>query len=61
MFSTYFNITETIKDLIRYLRRDDESHEIRRYLGEAKILQADLLPILKDFWEKVDLFDVILR
>ncbi|KDR17447.1 Timeless-like protein, partial [Zootermopsis nevadensis] len=52
---------ETIKDLIRYLRRDDENHEVRRYLGTSKILQADLLPILKDFWEKVDLFDVILR
>jgi len=52
---------ETIKDLIRYLRRDDENHEIRRYIGESKILQADLLPILKDYWEKADLFDVILR
>jgi Timeless protein. len=43
------------------LRRDDENHEIRRYIGESKILQADLLPILKDYWEKADLFDVILR
>lgn len=55
------NVSETIKDLIRYLRRDDENHEIRRYIGESKILQADLLPILKDYWEKADLFDVILR
>jgi timeless len=61
IYNTYFNISETIKDLIRYLRRDDESHEIRRYLGEAKILQSDLLPILRNFWEKEDLFDVILR
>ncbi|XP_033610217.1 protein timeless homolog [Cryptotermes secundus] len=52
---------ETIKDLIRYLRRDDENHEIRRYIGEAKILQADLLPMLKDYWQKSDLFDVLLR
>ncbi|XP_069688768.1 protein timeless homolog [Periplaneta americana] len=52
---------ETVKDLIRYLRRDDENHEIRRHLGEAKILQSDLLPILKDYWDKVELFDVILR
>jgi timeless len=50
-----------VKDLIRYLRRDDENHEIRRYIGEAKILQADLLPMLKDYWKKGDLFDVILR
>ena len=55
------NVSETIKDLIRYLRRDDENHEIRRYIGESKILQVDLLPILKDYWEKADLFDVILR
>jgi timeless len=61
IYNTYFNISETIKDLIRYLRRDDENHEIRRYLGEAKILQSDLLPILRNFWEKEDLFDVILR
>lgn len=55
------NISETVKDLIRYLRRDDENHEIRRYIGEAKILQADLLPMLKDYWQKADLFDVLLR
>ncbi|PSN55765.1 Protein timeless [Blattella germanica] len=52
---------ESIKDLIRYLRRDDENHEIRRYLGEGKILQSDLLPILKDHWENADMFDVVLR
>jgi timeless len=55
------NVSETVKDLIRYLRRDDENHEIRRYIGEAKVLQADLLPMLKEYWKKTDLFDVILR
>lgn len=43
------------------MRRDDENHEIRRYIGEAKVLQADLLPMLKEYWKKTDLFDVILR
>nr|CAD7457158.1 unnamed protein product [Timema tahoe] len=52
---------ETIKDLIRYLRRDDENHEIRRHLGEAKVLQMDLIPIFKGYWERSDLFDVVLR
>nr|CAD7447612.1 unnamed protein product [Timema bartmani] len=52
---------ETIKDLIRYLRRDDENHEIRRHLGEAKMLQMDLIPIFKGYWERSDLFDVVLR
>ncbi|GLH06684.1 Protein timeless [Gryllus bimaculatus] len=52
---------EAVKDLIRYLRRDDENHEIRRHLGEAKILQTDLLPILKEHCEETELFDHVLR
>lgn len=55
------NTLETVKDLIRYLRRDDESHDIRRQLGESKVLQTDLLPLLKSYWEESDLFDVLLR
>lgn len=55
------NTLETVKDLIRYLRRDDESHDIRRQLGETKVLQTDLLPLLKSYWEETDLFDVLLR
>lgn len=52
---------ETVKDLIRYLRHDDENHEIRRFLGEAKVLVTDLLPIIKHYNEDEELFDVILR
>lgn len=55
------NALETVKDLIRYLRRDDETHEVRRQLGETKVLQTDLLPLLKSYWEETDLFDVLLR
>ncbi|XP_015840765.1 protein timeless homolog isoform X2 [Tribolium castaneum] len=55
------NTLETVKDLIRYLRRDDESHDIRRQLGEIKVLQNDLVPLLKSYWEETDLFDVLLR
>ncbi|KAK5650484.1 hypothetical protein RI129_001513 [Pyrocoelia pectoralis] len=55
------NTLETVKDLIRYLRRDDETYEIRRYLGESQILQTDLLPLLKGYWEQTNLFDVLLR
>jgi timeless len=55
------NTLETVKDLIRYLRRDDESHDIRRQLGEIKVLQNDLIPLLKSYWEETDLFDVLLR
>uniref|UniRef100_A0AAR5P976 Timeless N-terminal domain-containing protein n=1 Tax=Dendroctonus ponderosae TaxID=77166 RepID=A0AAR5P976_DENPD len=55
------NTLETVKDLIRYLRRDDETHDIRRQLGETQVLQTDLLPLLKSYWEEADLFDVLLR
>ncbi|CAH0725288.1 unnamed protein product, partial [Brenthis ino] len=51
----------TVKDLIRYLRRDGEDHEIRRHLGQTKVLQTDLIPMLIDHWEKEELFDVTLR
>lgn len=53
--------SETITDLIRYLRRDDEDHTIRRHLGCAKVLQTDLLPIMVYHSDKEDLFDVLLR
>ncbi|XP_060524214.1 protein timeless homolog isoform X2 [Cylas formicarius] len=55
------NTLETVKDLIRYLRKDDENYDIRRQLGETKVLQTDLLPLLKNYWEETDLFDVLLR
>ncbi|CAG4919471.1 unnamed protein product [Colias eurytheme] len=51
----------TVKDLIRYMRRDGEDHEIRRHLGQTKVLQSDLLPMLVDHWENNELFDVTLR
>lgn len=51
----------TVKDLIRYLRRDGEEHEIRRHLGQTKMLQTDLLPMLIDHGENAELFDVTLR
>ncbi|XP_013190355.1 protein timeless homolog isoform X2 [Amyelois transitella] len=51
----------TVKDLVRYLRRDGEDHEIRRHFGQTKVLQTDLLPMLIDHWENTELFDVTLR
>lgn len=52
---------DTVKDLIRYLRRDDEDHEIRQHLGQTKVLETDLLPILINHSEEAELFDVTLR
>ncbi|KAL0882454.1 hypothetical protein ABMA27_000930 [Loxostege sticticalis] len=51
----------TVKDLIRYLRRDGEDHEIRRHFGQTKVLQTDLIPMLISHWENTELFDVTLR
>ncbi|XP_014246467.1 protein timeless homolog [Cimex lectularius] len=52
---------ETLRDLIRYLKKDGESHEIRRYLGNAKLLKTDLLPIVQCHYKELDLFDVAIR
>lgn len=52
---------DTIKDLIRFLRRDNEDHEIRRHLGRTKVLETDLIPILICHYEQAELFDVTLR
>ncbi|KAL4716642.1 hypothetical protein ACJJTC_008277 [Scirpophaga incertulas] len=51
----------TVKDLIRYLRRDGEDHEIRRHFGQTKVVQTDLIPMLINHWENAELCDVTLR
>ena len=50
-----------VKDLIRFLRDDEMvSSHIRRHLGQARILQRDLIPILSNFHEdKVEILYVI--
>lgn len=55
------NTIATVKDLIRYLRRDSESHEIRRQLGASAVVQTNLIPLLKLKWQNQELFDVLLR
>ncbi|KAF0292415.1 Protein timeless [Amphibalanus amphitrite] len=52
---------ECVKDLVRFLRRDDENHEIRRALGETKVVVKDLIPIIKHHSSDVELLDVTLR
>nr|WAM46971.1 protein timeless 2 [Chrysoperla nipponensis] len=54
-------VIESVKDLIRFLRRDDTNHEIRRMLGQCNVLTTDLLPMSKKYSENVELFDVLLR
>ncbi|XP_032684190.1 protein timeless homolog isoform X2 [Odontomachus brunneus] len=52
---------DVIKDLIRYLKRDDDTHTIRRFLGQTKLLQTDLVKILIHHVSNIELWDVLLR
>ncbi|XP_068033904.1 protein timeless homolog isoform X3 [Anomalospiza imberbis] len=52
---------ESVKDLIRYLRHEDESRDVRQQLGAAQILQNDLLPILVQYPQEKVLFDAVVR
>lgn len=52
---------ETVKDLIRFLKREDETCDIRRQLGEACILQKDIIPILKQYHTDRVLFEAVIR
>ncbi|XP_043579591.1 protein timeless homolog [Bombus pyrosoma] len=52
---------DVIKDLIKYLRRDDDSHTVRQFLGQTKVLQTDLIKIFVDHYDKLELWDVLLR
>lgn len=54
-------MTDVIKDLIRYLKRDDDTHTIRRFLGQTKLLQTDLVKILIHHVKNIELWDVLLR
>lgn len=52
---------ESVKDLIRYLRHEDETRDVRQQLGAAQILQSDLLPILTQHRQDKPLFDAVVR
>ncbi|KAL8620146.1 hypothetical protein ACOMHN_048090 [Nucella lapillus] len=52
---------ETVKELIRFLRREDDTCDVRRQLGHAQILQKDLLPLVKQHHADKPLFDTVIR
>uniref|UniRef100_A0A452URW2 Timeless circadian regulator n=1 Tax=Ursus maritimus TaxID=29073 RepID=A0A452URW2_URSMA len=52
---------ESVKDLIRYLRHEDDTRDVRQQLGAAQILQSDLLPILIQHRQDKPLFDAVIR
>ncbi|KAL0978263.1 hypothetical protein UPYG_G00168150 [Umbra pygmaea] len=52
---------ESVKDLIRYLRHEDDTRDIRQQLGAGQILQNDLLPIITQHSQEKTLFDACIR
>lgn len=54
-------ISESVKDLIRYLRHEDDSRDVRQQLGAAQIVQNDLLPIIIQHGQDKTLFDACIR
>ena len=52
---------ECVKDLIRFIRRDDAAHVLRRNLGQIGVIQSDLIPLLRDYSSDQELFDLVLR
>ncbi|XP_066564287.1 protein timeless homolog isoform X3 [Amia ocellicauda] len=52
---------ESVKDLIRYLRHEDDTRDIRQQLGAGQILQNDLLPIIIQHSQEKQLFDACIR
>ncbi|XP_028301834.1 protein timeless homolog isoform X2 [Gouania willdenowi] len=52
---------ESVKDLIRYLRHEDDTRDVRQQLGAGQILQNDLLPIITQYRQEKMLFDACVR
>ncbi|KFM70511.1 Protein timeless-like protein, partial [Stegodyphus mimosarum] len=52
---------ECLKDLLRYLRKDDDNFSILRYLGSLHLLQTDLLPLIKRYNRDSEIFNFALR
>lgn len=62
--SGHFSTTctaESIKDLIRYLRHEDDTRDVRQQLGAGQIIQNDLLPIITQHGHDKTLFDACIR
>ncbi|XP_021003037.2 protein timeless homolog [Parasteatoda tepidariorum] len=52
---------ECLRDLLRYLRKDDDNHSVLRFLGSIRLVQTDLLPLLKRYEQDDEIFDFVLR
>lgn len=54
-------VAESVKDLIRYLRHEDDTRDVRQQLGASQIVQNDLLPIIIQHRQDKALFDACIR
>ncbi|KAM8916833.1 protein timeless homolog isoform 2-T5 [Spinachia spinachia] len=52
---------ESVKDLIRFLRHEDDTRDVRQQLGAGQIVQNDLLPIIIQHGQDKALFDACIR
>lgn len=52
---------ESLKDLIRFLRKEEENCDIRRQMGAAHLVQKDLIPMLIHLGENEELVDIVIR
>ena len=52
---------ESVKDLIRFLKRETETGDVRQELGKTQTLQKDLIPLVKQFHKDKVLFDAVIR
>ncbi|XP_076012500.1 protein timeless homolog [Genypterus blacodes] len=52
---------ESVKDLIKYLRHEDDTRDVRQQLGAGQIVQNDLLPIITQHGQDKALFDACIR
>jgi timeless len=52
---------KNFQHIIWVLKRDQNEHEFRRYIGHKKVLKTDLLPMLIDYCDDEELTDVLLR
>ncbi|KAJ8961909.1 hypothetical protein NQ318_021527 [Aromia moschata] len=55
------HVLESLKNIIRFMRKDNEDFDVRRQLGETKVVQTDIIPILRSCWEQSDIFGAALR
>uniref|UniRef100_A0A915JGS4 Timeless N-terminal domain-containing protein n=1 Tax=Romanomermis culicivorax TaxID=13658 RepID=A0A915JGS4_ROMCU len=51
----------TLKDLIRYLRRDNDRFSVRKLLCESNVIAHDLVPLLYTYPEDSSIFDASIR